>query len=286
MKHLCLLPFFLLTLSLSAQDTFTVDVRGQGPDVVLLPGLVSSGEVWWETVAALPHHRTHTMTLAGFAGQPPLDNDTTFFDQIQPGIVAYLRTLPEPALLIGHSLGGFLSLKIALEHPELVERVLIVDSYPFYSAAMQPDITPEQAALQAKGMYDFTLAQNDAMRRANARMVAGFMVKDTTYRRRIIEWSLDSDVRTGARAMYELMTTDLRAALGKLRVPVRVLASWESMTLMNVSKEEVQAGFEKQYTGGGEWVDLAMAPGGYHFLMYDEPEWFLGEVRRFVGYGH
>jgi pimeloyl-ACP methyl ester carboxylesterase len=60
----------LLVAALTAAP-FSVHVTGQGPDVLLVPGLACSAEVWNETVAHLAKaHRVHAFTLAGFAGQP------------------------------------------------------------------------------------------------------------------------------------------------------------------------------------------------------------------------
>src|SRR5580698_4996343 len=50
-------------------DRITVTVRGQGPDIVLIPGLASSGGVWDATATHLEgHYRLHIVQLAGFAG--------------------------------------------------------------------------------------------------------------------------------------------------------------------------------------------------------------------------
>ena len=48
---------------------FSVSVTGQGPDVVLIPGLATPGEVWDATVKHLaPTHRVHVVQVAGFGG--------------------------------------------------------------------------------------------------------------------------------------------------------------------------------------------------------------------------
>jgi pimeloyl-ACP methyl ester carboxylesterase len=49
-------------------DRITVTVRGQGPDVVLIPGLASSSAVWDATAAHLEgRYRLHIVQVAGFA---------------------------------------------------------------------------------------------------------------------------------------------------------------------------------------------------------------------------
>src|SRR3569623_2619622 len=51
-------------------DRISVDTRGSGPDVVLIPGLSSSPKVWEGTVAAVPGYRYHLVRVGGFDGAP------------------------------------------------------------------------------------------------------------------------------------------------------------------------------------------------------------------------
>ncbi len=56
-----------------APRSFTVEVVGSGPPIVLIPGLACSGEVWAGTVARLrATHALHVVTLAGFGGGPAI----------------------------------------------------------------------------------------------------------------------------------------------------------------------------------------------------------------------
>ena len=58
----------------SAPAAFKVNVTGQGKSIILIPGLSSSGAVWDGTVARLRNrYQCHTLTLAGFAGQPRIE---------------------------------------------------------------------------------------------------------------------------------------------------------------------------------------------------------------------
>jgi pimeloyl-ACP methyl ester carboxylesterase len=102
-------------------NRITVTVRGQGPDVVLVPGLASSSAVWDATVARLEgRYRLHIVKVAGFAGSPPRANAQG--PVIQPtvdAIDAYVKTnkLKAPQV-ISHSLGGLMGMMLALGHPE------------------------------------------------------------------------------------------------------------------------------------------------------------------------
>jgi pimeloyl-ACP methyl ester carboxylesterase len=54
-----------------APTRFSVEVVGSGPDVILIPGLTASKEVWRGTVNAVPGYRYHLVQVAGFAGTAP-----------------------------------------------------------------------------------------------------------------------------------------------------------------------------------------------------------------------
>jgi len=60
-----------VAVSSAAAPRFTVEVTGQGPDVILIPGLASSAAVWDDTVKQLKgRYRLHVIQVAGFAGAP------------------------------------------------------------------------------------------------------------------------------------------------------------------------------------------------------------------------
>src|SRR5687768_5206270 len=111
---------------------FSVQVRGTGPDVILIPGLTSGREVWNGAVAAVPGYRYHLIQVSGFAGEPARANAngpivTPLADEIARYIIE--RGLRRPAI-IGHSMGGTLGLLIGARHPDLAGRIMVVDILP------------------------------------------------------------------------------------------------------------------------------------------------------------
>src|SRR5580765_6837302 len=69
-----LLPSGYAAAEIFVPSRFSVQVVGSGPDVLLIPGLASSRQVWRQTVAAIPGYRYHLVQIAGFAGEPVRDN--------------------------------------------------------------------------------------------------------------------------------------------------------------------------------------------------------------------
>jgi len=87
----------------------SVQTQGSGTDVILIPGLASSRDVWTGLAADLrKNHRIHLVELAGFASTPAISNpDGKVIAPAVDAIAEYIRTrhLKAP-VIIGHSLGG------------------------------------------------------------------------------------------------------------------------------------------------------------------------------------
>src|SRR3954467_6803920 len=115
-----------------APTRFTVEVIGSGPDVILIPGLTASKNVWRPSVAAVPGYRSHLTQGAGFAGAPVAANARgEIVAPLADEIARYIRAngLKRPAI-VGHSMGGTLALMLAERHPDAVGKVMVVDMLP------------------------------------------------------------------------------------------------------------------------------------------------------------
>src|SRR5215210_4068912 len=115
-----------------APTRFSVMVQGSGPDVILIPGLTGSREVWKGTVAAVPGYRYHLVQVAGFAGTPPRGNaQGNVVAPLAEEIARYIRSrgLRQPAI-VGHSMGGTVAMMVAARHPSLAGKVMVVDMLP------------------------------------------------------------------------------------------------------------------------------------------------------------
>src|SRR6476469_5078021 len=116
----------------AADYTFTVTVTGKGRPVVFVPGFGCSGKVWDSTVAHFKDRcECHVLTLAGFAGVPPLKDDKPFLDTVVKGIADYAadRKLAN-AVVVGHSLGAHVAIRVAEAAPEQFTTAVLVDGFP------------------------------------------------------------------------------------------------------------------------------------------------------------
>ncbi len=266
----------------SGYRELSVEVIGNGRPLIMIPGLNSAADTWRETCAALqPEVQCHLLQLPGFAGQPPaqpaIEGDA-FLDAMRDRILAYVheRALRSP-VVIGHSLGGLLALKMALKSPHTFSRLIIVDSLPFFPAAQNPAASVASVTPMAEGM----LAADDASFFRNAQAALAGMSRSSERVATLGEWGRSSDRATTTQAMYELMTTDLRAELVNIHSPTLVLGAWAAYAPYGATRESTESIFRGQYAAL-DGVRIAMSESGYHFLMWDDPQWLQSQVRAFL----
>lgn len=102
---------------------------GEGDPVLLIHGLGASMAVWRENISALARRfRVYAIDLPGHG-----DSDKPDIEYEAGSIVEYVRKFVEAldlerTAVVGHSLGGGLSLMTALAHPEIVSKLVLVSS--------------------------------------------------------------------------------------------------------------------------------------------------------------
>src|SRR5688572_19183481 len=103
----------------SEPSRFSVVVQGSGPDVILIPGLSSTRDVWASTAAQLKaSHRVHLIQLKGFGEPAGVNASGPVLAPFVGELASYIRIkgLKKPAV-IGHSMGGLAALMLAADAP-------------------------------------------------------------------------------------------------------------------------------------------------------------------------
>ena len=260
---------------------FKVEVTGHGQPMILIPGLSSSGEVWASTIARYKaNYECHVLTLAGFAGQPPVK--APFLEEVRRGLIEYIREkkLSKP-VIVGHSLGGFMALWLASAEPDLVGPIIVVDGLPFMPAAMVPHATVETMRPQAEQMRKAIMApQTPEQRQQMQAMILKTMISDPAKIELATKWGLASDPETVAQAMYEMFTTDLRSDLARIKTPALVIGTWIGLQ-QYATREQVEKVFRDQFARLPNYK-FVMSEKGKHFVMFDDPETLFREMDNFL----
>ena len=264
-----------------ASDRLSVEVVGAGPDVILIPGFASSREVWRAEAERLKAtHRVHLVQLAGFAGEPWTQGDGPFLEPMIGELARYVREarLDRPAV-IGHSMGGLTGLMLAQRHPDLVGRVMSVDSLPFFSALYGPTATVETARPFADQAATAILGADAATFRAQQAQTATGMSRDPATRSAMVEWSMVSDRRAMAAAIREVMTTDVRPGLAAMATPVWAIYAADAD---GGAPAAMADGLWAREYADLPGVQLVRVDGSRHFIMADQPERFAELADRFL----
>lgn len=239
-----------------ASSRLTVEVRGSGPDVILIPGLSAGRNVWDGAVRAVPGYRYHLVQVAGFAGTPARGNARgAVVTSLAAEIARYIEEsrLRRPAL-IGHSMGGTLAMMLAADHPRLVGRVMVVDMLPAPGALFGQN--SNDASVIARGIAGLT--ETESGRRLFSSFVNVFAPPTSSFR--------TSDPALVGRTMNELAAMDLTGKLPAIRAP---------LTIVYASPGEragaaIDRRYSRAYTGARN-PRFVRIDGSGHMIMFDQP---------------
>jgi pimeloyl-ACP methyl ester carboxylesterase len=146
---------------------------GEGSPVLLVHGLGSSAavEFYYNLEQLAAHHQVIAVDLPGFgqSDKPPLDYTIDLFTRVLRDLMASLEL--KKVSLMGVSMGGRVALGLALEAPELVDRLILVDAL----GVGQPRRVLAYRLLLTRGLGELTLSGTArALRGMNPRTIRRF----------------------------------------------------------------------------------------------------------------
>jgi haloacetate dehalogenase len=120
----------------TGEASIAVRRAGDGPPVLLLHGFPETMLMWRDVAPVLAeHHAVVCADLRGYgnSGCPPSDNDHTAYSKraMARDMVAVMRQLGYGHFaIVGHDRGGRVAYRTALDHPEHVTRLVVLDVLP------------------------------------------------------------------------------------------------------------------------------------------------------------
>lgn len=265
-------------------DRLHVRVDGEGPrDIILIPGLSSSPEVWDSTVAHLgAGWKVHRIHVQGFAGAPAKANaEGDVAAPVAEEIARYIREngLTKP-VVVGHSMGGTMGMMLAARHPDLVGKLMVVDMIPFIGAMFgAPGVTAEQVRPIADQIHAaMSTGPEEAYRAQTAATITG-MINTESLRAGPLEDARTSDRQVSANAYRELVVTDLRPELTNITAPTEVVYVKFNDARMTPETTDMiyQLSFATLPGARLKRIDDAA-----HFVMFDQPAAFFAELDAFI----
>ena len=285
---LCLIPASAFAQPQAFRsERIVVEVRGEGPDVILIPGLASTGEVWSRTVDRLDdRYRLHIVSVRGFGTVPAGANSGGAL--VGPMAGELRRYMAEQGLrspaVIGHSMGGLVALRAAADDGRdrrggRIGRVMVVDATPFFPSLISPAATVGDVEPLAQIAYQALLFLGDEALRTQGRMLgdqlggASETVFDT------LGWQ-GGDRQVLAQGLYEVMTTDLRNRLPDITAPVTVVYGWSADD--SSPRAHLDSLFAAGYRNLPRPARFERIEGAEHMVMIDQPDRFAAAVARFL----
>ncbi|GAA0614150.1 alpha/beta hydrolase [Brevundimonas kwangchunensis] len=277
------LPATGWTQSAFSSRRITVQTRGEGADLILIPGLASTAAVWTGAASRLDDRcRLHMISVRGFGELAPQANsEGAIMTAVSREIIRYIteQRLDRPAI-IGHSMGGQLGLRVASDAPRLVGRLMTVDSSPFFAALISPQATARDVEPIAQVAYQAIQFLGDDALVARSRQMGVELGGASDALFSTMGWQ-GGDRRVLAQSLYEVMTIDLRARLPIISAPVTVTYGWSANE--SSPRSRTDSLFRGAYARLRTPATFERIEGAEHMVMIDRPNQFIAAVNRFLG---
>jgi esterase len=186
------------------------ETTGDGPPLIVLHGLFGSATNWRSVARALAATRTvHALDLRNHGASPWAQTMT--YPEMADDVHQYIVSNGlQQAAVMGHSMGGKTAMALALAHPDLIERLIVVDIAPISYA----DSLSSYA--QAMRSVDLMAAasRGDVQRQLQAMLpdasVAPFLVQNLVPRNEHFDWRINLAAITGAMSVLSSFPDELR----------------------------------------------------------------------------
>jgi len=256
------------------------ETYGRGRPVLLLHGWLGSWALWRNTIEELgKEFRTYALDFWGFgeSGDQGEDFSVNNFVSLVNQFMDRLGIVKAP--LVGHSMGGTVSLSMALRSPEKVVKVIIVGS-PIVGSSLSPLL--KVAGYKGWiGLGERSPALFDVFMsglRVSLRGYSYLLAKDG---KRLGDMFAADISKLTVGPFFEsigtLRTTDLRSRVGELKMPILGIYGKKDL-IVNPNQSKIL----QQHNPSSK---IAWFEDSGHFPMLDEPHRFHSTVKDFLNNG-
>lgn len=253
---------------------------GRGRPVLLLHGWLGSWALWRSTSVELgKEFRTYALDFWGFgeSGDQGVDFSVSNFIMLVDQFMDRLGIVKAP--LVGHSMGGTVSLGAAIRHPEKVVKVVVVGS-PINGASLNPllKLAGYRGWINLSESAPFLFTTFMRALKVGVRGGSYLLANDGRALGDMLVADL-SGLTVGPffESIGTLRQTDLRSRVGDLKMPIlgvygrhdRIVDPRQSRVLKQCAPNSKVAWFESSG----------------HFPMMDEPGRFHETLRTFLNNG-
>jgi pimeloyl-ACP methyl ester carboxylesterase len=246
------------------------EAHGRGSPVILLHGWINSWDVWRDTMLAIPklgRYKVYALDFWGF-GESAKQKTPPFQIESYANMVSQFMEIMGivEAPVFGHSMGGTVTLTLALNDPERTNKVGIIGS-PISGDSLNIFLKLSGVSWIARLAWRVPAIKWLVM----WIVLAG----DSSRVRKMIFRDIGkSNTESFFRSIGDLHHTDLRAQMYKLNVPtLGVFGARDN--IVNPNQSQVLA-------KGVPQARVEIMKASRHFPMLDEPERFIQIVQEFL----
>ena len=242
------------------------EVFGHGRPVVFLHGWLGSWRYWFPTMErAAENFRTYSFDFWGF-GESRRKSTYESIQNYSDQVIRFLDELGiDRCLLVGHSMGGMVALKTAINHPKRISRVAAV------GAPIVGDSLSWLLKLTDRPLFADAFARVPAFRRFMFHWFLG--EADDQHVHEILDDSVKSSSTTLRNAVGSMWRTDLRPELPRLSVP---------SLIVHGGRDEIVHPNQADLFDNVSSAEVVVMPESRHFPFLDEAELFNELLIRFL----
>jgi 3-oxoadipate enol-lactonase len=262
----------MLTLERTGGTRITYDVNGDGPAIVLTHSFLFDHSMWRHQLPALHDEgwRVVNVDLRGHGKSTPVRRPFTI-DDLADDVVAVLDAADaDEGVWCGHSIGGMLSLRAAVRHPERVRALVLANT----TAGLEDRIARIRYRVLARWNQLFGL-------RAIRSQVTPLLFGPTARRDQpelVTEWEqrwAQMDRRSARLFIHALVTRDdIRALLPSIDVPSLVLTGDGDEALLPARSQEIANTLPD--------AELVVIADSGHLSPLEQPDPFTGALVGFL----
>ncbi len=169
-------------------------IAGSGPPLIILHGLFGSWENWGGQARQLSQHYTvYAMDLRNHGRSPHSDemDYPTMVEDVQHTMAIHGI---DNAMVIGHSMGGKAAMLLSLTHPELVNRLVVVDISPRTYEPGHNEVFEALCGLDITGIKSRSEADKLVATKIPDLGVRAFVLKNLTRAEQGFAWKMNLPV--------------------------------------------------------------------------------------------
>jgi len=248
-------------------------VFGRGRPVILLHGWLGSWGLWQETMRYLSkEYRTYAMDFWGFgeSGKKRETYNISDFVSLVDQFMEQLGIVKSP--VIGHSMGGTVSMAFAIQYPYRVTKVGIIGS-PIRGNSLAILLKLAGYPFIAKVVFSSLWAL-----KLGIRIAAPMITRDKRWPDMISEDLSRTTLESFLLSIKSLRNTDLTDELKGVQVPI--------LGMFGAKDNIVNPGQRHVLQRAALRPSIVYFKNAGHFLMLDEPETFMKTLKNFLDEGN